>query len=357
MPILKDYGADEKFFAEAALYPDWSLARIISQHKGLYRAMTSRGEILAEISGKFRHTAAALVDYPAVGDFVMLSLPDGHAGHAVIHHVLSRKSVFARSAVGFQDQTQIVAANIDIVFICMALNKDYNASRLERYLAVAWNSRALPVVLLTKSDACPNLSPILDEILTVAPGVDVVATSIHVRASYDGLRSYLKPGVTASFIGSSGVGKSTLVNLLAGKEVLSTSPIGHDDKGRHTTTHRELLLLPHGGMVVDTPGMRELGVESANLSQTFSDIEALISRCRFDNCAHGTEPGCAIQQALRTGGLEERRWASYQKLQRETRYRGLSSRQVETAKLNGMFENIGGMKKARTFLRKTDKRR
>ena len=356
MNILTEYGA-ENFFAEAALYPDWHLARITSQHKGLYKVITNQGEAPAEISGKLRHGATALSHYPAVGDFVMLSLPEGKAGHAVIHHVLQRKSAFTRNAVGLEEQTQVVAANIDIVFICMSLNNDYNVSRLERYISVAWNSRALPVIILTKSDLCADLSHILDEIAAVASGVDVVTTSINDQTSYEILRPYLKPGVTASFIGSSGVGKSTLINLLVGKEVLRTAHVGLNDKGMHTTTHRELLLLPQGGIVIDNPGVRELGVESANLSQSFADVVALIAQCRFDNCTHGTEPGCAVKQALETGSLDERRWANYQKLKREARYRGLSSRQLKTEKLNGMFENIGGMKKARAFIRKSNKRR
>ncbi|MSS27047.1 ribosome small subunit-dependent GTPase A [Desulfovibrio sp. PG-178-WT-4] len=357
MNILIDYGAGDGFFAEAALYPDRHLARITSQHKGLYKVMTNQGEKLAEISGKFRHNAIALSRYPAVGDFVMLSLPEADAGHAVIHHVLQRKSAFTRKAVGLEEQTQLVAANIDIVFICMSLNNDYNLSRLERYLSVAWNSRALPVIILTKADLYADVSHILDEISALAPGVDVVTTSINDQSSHDGLRSYLKPGITASFIGSSGVGKSTLINLLAGKEVLRTSQVGQDDKGMHTTTRRELLLLPQGGIVIDTPGMRELGVEFVDLSRSFADIENLAMQCRFDDCTHGAEPGCAVKRALETGALDERRWANYQKLKRETRYRGLSSRQLESEKLNGMFENIGGMKKARAFLRQTDKRR
>ena len=357
MNILADYGAGSSFLAEAASYPELSPARITSQHKGLYKAVTERGEFLAEISGKFRHAASALSDYPAVGDFVMLSLPGDDSSHAVIHHVLRRKSAFTRNAVGVEEQTQIVAANIDIVFICMSLNNDYNASRLERYLSVAWSSGALPVVILTKSDLCADLSHILDELLSIAPGVDVVPTSINDQASYDVLRSYIKPGVTASFIGSSGVGKSTLVNLLAGKDVLRTSHIGQDDKGMHTTTHRELFLLPQGGIVIDTPGMRELGAESADVSRSFADVEALAAQCRFDNCAHGTEPGCAVREALETGDLDARRWANYQKLKREARYQGLSSRQLEAEKLNGMFESTGGMKKIRAHIRKTDKRR
>lgn len=356
MCILRDYGAGENVFIEAAAYPDWHPARITSQHKGLYRVMTGRGEMLAEISGKFRHETTALSRYPAVGDFVMLSLPEA-AGHAVIHHVIQRTSVFARSAVGYEGQAQIIAANIDTVFICMSLNNDYNPSRLERYLSVAWNSGALPIIILTKSDLCADLSRVLDEIAAIAPGVDVITTSIHDPGSYAALRVYCKSGSTASFIGSSGVGKSTLINGLAGKEILRTSHIGKDDKGMHTTTHRELLLLPQGGVVIDTPGMRELGVESVDLSRSFADIDALIAQCRFDNCSHRTEPGCAISEALETGELDERRWANYLKLQREAHYQGLSSRQVETEKLNGMFGDVGGMKKARAFIRQNDKRR
>lgn len=357
MDILIDYGAGESLLAEAALYPDWHLARVTSQHKGLYKVMTNQGETLAEISGKFRHGVTTLSHYPAVGDFVMLTLPDDNTSHAVIHHVLERKSAFTRNAVGLVDQTQIVAANIDIVFICMSLNNDYNVSRLERYLSVAWNSGALPVIILTKSDLCADLLHVLNEIWTIAPGVDVITTSINDPTSYNCLRSYLNQGITASFIGSSGVGKSTLINLLAGKEVLRTSHIGLGDKGMHTTTHRELLLLPQKGIVIDTPGMRELGVDSVNLSQSFADIVALTTQCRFDNCAHGSEPECAVKKALETDQLDKRRWANYQKLKREARYDGLSSRQLEREKLNEMFENIGGMKKARAFIRKNDKRR
>ena len=311
----------------------------------------------AEISGKFRHEAAALSHYPAVGDFVMLSLLEANTGSAVIHRILKRRSVFSRRAVGLENQTQIVATNIDIVFICMSLNNDYNLSRLEHYLSVAFNSCALPVIILTKSDLCDNLPDILNEISMIASGVDVISASINDPASCDGLRIYLKPGVTASFIGSSGVGKSTLINLLAAKEVQRTSHVGQNDKGMHTTTHRELLLLPQGGIVIDTPGMRELGVESGELSHTFADIEALAVQCRFHDCTHDTEPGCAVKQALEAATLDERRWANYQKLKREARYQGLSSRQLETDKLDRMFESVGGMKKAKDCIRKNDKRR
>lgn len=351
------YGASERYFAEATLYPNLCLARVVSQYKDLYKIVTEGGECLAEISGKFRYEVTELSEYPAVGDFVMVDRTEGCSGNAIIHRVLTRKSVFERVAVGSEHQTQVVAANIDIVFICMSLNNDYNLSRLERYLSVAWNSRATPVVVLTKADLCEDLPSVMAEISAAAPGTDVFATSSHDQASCDKLLPYLQQGMTASFIGSSGVGKSTLINRLVGEELLTTSQIRQDDKGRHTTTCRELLVLPQGGIVIDTPGMRELGVEAVDLSKSFSDIDDLVTKCRFRDCTHTTEPGCAVQQALEAGILNSRRLESYQKLKREALYDGLSFKQIETQKLNAMFENVGGMKKARKFIRQNNKRK
>ncbi len=352
------YGASQRFFTEATLYPQYTLARVISQFKDQYKIITEAGECFAKVSGKFRYTASALQDYPAVGDFVMVDITESSSGNAIIHHVLTRKSAFARAAAGTEPQTQVVAANIDVVFICMSLNNDYNLSRLERYLSVAWDSRATPVVVLTKSDLCQSLPEILTEISAVAPGTDIVTTSSHSPDSCEKLLAYIKPGITASFIGSSGVGKSTLINCLAGKELLATSEIRQDDdRGRHTSTRRELLVLPQGGIVIDTPGMRELGVESVDLSRSFADIDELSDRCRFRDCTHTKEPGCAVLQALKNGSLDARRLESYRKLKREARYDGLSAKQIETKKLNSMFEGIGGMKKARSFIRQNDKRR
>jgi len=351
------YGASERYFAEAALYPMFFMARVVSQYKGLYKLVTESGECLAEISGKFRYEVTELSEYPAVGDFVMADRTESSSGNAIIHRVLTRKSVFERAAVGSDYQTQVVAANIDTVFICMSLNDDYNLSRLERYLSVAWHSQATPVVVLTKADLCEDLSSVIAEISSISPGTDVVVTSSHDQASCDRLLSWLQQGMTASFIGSSGVGKSTLINRLAGEELLSTSEIRQDDKGRHTTTRRELLILPQGGIVIDTPGMRELGVEAVDLSKSFSDIDDLASKCRFRDCTHTAEPGCAVRQALESGTLDLRRLENYRKLKREARYDGLSSKQIETQKLNAMFEGVGGMKKARKFIRKNNKRR
>lgn len=357
MNYIIRYGANERYFAEATLYPDLCLARVVSQYKDLYKIVTEGGECLAEISGKFRYEVSEQSQYPAVGDFVMVNRVKGNSGNAIIHQVLTRKSIFERVAVGDKHQTQVVAANIDVVFICMSLNNDYNLSRLERYLSVAWSSQATPVVVLTKADLCDDLPRVMVELSAVAPGTDVVTTSSCDPASSQKLLSYLQPGMTASFIGSSGVGKSTLINLLAGEVLLTTSQIRQDDKGRHTTTRRELLLLPQGGIVIDTPGMREIGVETVDLSKSFSDIDDLADECRFRDCTHTTESGCAVQAALEAGALDARRLQSYLKLKREARYDGLSSKQIEYEKLNAMFENVGGMKKVRKFIRQNNKRK
>ncbi len=364
------YGASQRYLEEAVLYPGWSLARVISQYKDLYKIITEEGERLAEISGKFRYRLKELAEYPAVGDFVMADLGGGSGsgtdngsgsnsggGNAIIQQVLSRKSVFERAAAGTGQQRQVVAANIDIVFICMALNNNYNLSRLERYLAVAWNSGATPVVVLTKADLCENLSGITLEVSQVAAGADVIVTSGYDQASCHKLLPYLQPGLTASFIGSSGVGKSTLINELAGEKLLDVGAIGWEDKGRHTTTRRELLVLPQGGIVIDTPGMRELGVEAVDLSRSFADIDELISQCRFRDCSHTEEPGCAVRRALESGELDSRRLESYRKLKKEAKYDGLSSRQIEAEKINTMFGGMAEMKKMKDFSRKKNKGR
>ena len=310
----------DRWAALASQYPDLTVGRIILQEKGLYRLRTVAGEQNALVSGRFQFDAQTVSDYPAVGDYVMASCADPDT--AVIHQVLPRKSLFVRKAAGTSKTEQVVAANIDTVFVCMSLNNDFNLRRLERYLAVAWESGAEPVVLLTKADLCVELPRKLAEVESIAMGVTVLTSSAMESDGYRQVLPYITPGRTVAFVGSSGVGKSTLINRLLGEERLATDGLRNDDKGHHTTTHRELLFLPNGAMVIDTPGMRELGMWDAasGVEQTFADIEALAARCRFRDCSHTGEPGCAVCEARRSGELDDSRWRSYLKLKSENSY-------------------------------------
>ncbi|WP_168121719.1 ribosome small subunit-dependent GTPase A [Paenibacillus sp. HB172176] len=353
---MKSVGLNESFIQEARLYSKWKIGRISSQSKDLYKVITEWGELTAEVSGKFRFGVQTSADYPAVGDFVLLSEPDNRIDHATIHHVLRRKSVFTRKAAGTANDVQVIAANIDTVFICMALNNDFNLRRLERYLSIAWDSGATPVIVLTKSDLCEAIQARLDEVSSVAIGVDVVVTSGLSEDGYLVVKAYMVPGKTFVLIGSSGVGKSTLTNRLLASSIMETNETRNDDKGKHTTTSRELFVLLEGGVIIDTPGMRELGIESADLSKSFSDIEELASQCKFSDCSHGSEPKCAVQEGIRDGKLSPERLASYLKLKKEAQYEGLTSRQIETEKLNRMFAGAGGMRSAKKFIKSTKKK-
>ena len=310
----------DRWAALASQYPELTVGRIVLQEKGLYRIRTIAGEQKALVSGKFQFNAAAASDYPAVGDYVTADCADPDT--AIIHQVLPRKSLFLRKAAGTSKTEQVVAANIDTVFLCMSLNNDFNLRRLERYLAVAWESGADPVVVLTKADLCEDLSRKQAEVESIAMGVTLLTTSAMESDGYRQIMPYITGGKTIAFVGSSGVGKSTLINRLLGEERLATDGLRNDDKGHHTTTHRELLFLPGGAMVIDTPGMRELGMWDAasGVGQTFADIETLAARCRFRNCSHMNEPGCAVRDAIRRGELDNRRWQSYQKLKTENSY-------------------------------------
>ena len=309
--------------ALASDHPGLTLGRIVLQEKGLYHIITMKGGLPAsqpaEVSGKFRFESSGPSDFPAVGDYVMVDTNNGDT--AIIHRVLHRRSLFLRRAAGTANPEQAVAANIDTVFICMALNNDFNLRRLERYLSAAWESGSIPVVLLTKSDLCDDLDLKLAQVQGSAIGVDILTTSA-LRNELDSLLSYMAPGKTVAFLGSSGAGKSTLINRLLGEERLKTGGLRNDDRGRHTTTHRELIILPDGAMVIDTPGMRELGMWDASegIDTAFADIEELAEACRFRDCTHSGEPGCAVCQAIAEGTLSQSRWQSYLKLTAENSY-------------------------------------
>lgn len=343
----ENLGFTEEILSEALNHEGLYAGRVISQHKDLYTVALIEGEVHAEVSGKMRYLALSPIDFPVVGDFVMLDRDDDENGYAIIHEILTRKSLFVRKAAGRNPKPQAVGSNIDVVFLCMALNNDYNLRRLERYFAVALDSGAVPVIVLTKSDLCEDPEEKKREVERITLGYDVLVTSGSEEHGYEALKPYLAAGRTVAFIGSSGVGKSTLINRLFGREVMHTQGLRNDDKGRHTTTSRELLILPEGGAVIDTPGMRELGIDHADLEESFLDIMALQSECRFNDCRHEKEPGCAIREALEEGFLSPERYENFKKLKKETKYDGLSSRQIEEKKVKEMFGGKNKLKKAR----------
>jgi len=292
--------------------------RIIVQQRGLYGLATDHGELTGRMSGRLAHEAES-AGPPAVGDWVALAARPAERA-ATIHAVLPRCSAFVRKAAFTTATEQVVAANVDTALLVASMNADFNPRRLERYLATAWQSGASPIVVLTKSDLADDPQSFVDEAAGVAFGAPVLAVSAVTGEGLDALAASLKAGETAVLVGSSGVGKSSLVNALAGEGLMATAAIREGDAhGRHTTTHRELIRLPSGALILDTPGMRELGLIDAGdgLSATFEDVEALAEACRFSDCGHTNEPGCAIRDALADGSLDPGRWRSFQKLRRE----------------------------------------
>ena len=319
-------------------------ARVISQEKGLYKLRSGTEVKSAVVSGKYRYETQTVSDYPAVGDYVTAEWPKDDS-NAVITGLFPRKSCFIRKAAGTGKQEQVVAANIDTAFLCMSLNNNFNIRRLERYLSVTYDSGAAPVVVLTKSDLCSNVESKITEAQNAAPGVDVLAIS-SLDEDYEAVMKYILPGKTVAFIGSSGVGKSTLINKLTGTNRIATREIGNDDKGRHTTTHRELITLQNGAFVIDTPGMRELGMWDSGdgINTAFADIEELSRACKYADCTHTAEPGCAVLKALADGTLDAARLASYRKLKTENDYAADNSRYLEAKRTK--FKEIARINKS-----------
>ena len=310
------------------------VARVAIEHRNTYILYSEFGELLGEITGKFRHQATQPEDFPAVGDWVVISIRESEKT-ATIHSILPRNSKFSRQSIGSITEQQIVASNIDTVFLVSGLDGDFNPRRIERYLILAWESGANPVILLNKADLCQNIEDCLNQVEKIALGVPIITLSAANSQGLHALKPYLQPGKTVALLGSSGVGKSTITNQLKGETIQAVKAVRKgDDRGRHTTTHRELILLPNGSLIIDTPGMREIQIwaSDTSLQSTFEDIETLAQECRFRNCQHGQEPGCRIQQALRSGELDESRFMSYQKLQKELDY--LSQKQDQKVYLD-----------------------
>ena len=293
-----------------------TIARVTAVHKERYEIICEHGLTYARLKTKAYFVDSQ--DFPTTGDFVRINYIDN--GDSQIIETLPRRTYFSRREPGPVPRDQAVAANFDYVFIMQSLNMDFNPRRLERYLTLAWQSGAEPVILLTKADLVEDYWDFLTRVERVAPGVNIHVVSAQTGYGLQRLGAYLQPGKTLVFLGSSGVGKSSLVNALAGEQVMAVGGIREDDsKGRHTTTHRQLIRLRNGVMIIDTPGMRELGMwdVSEGIGDAFSDVEAFIGKCRFSDCRHLNEPGCAIQHAIATGELDPQRWASYQKLNGE----------------------------------------
>ena len=294
-------------------------ARITAVHKERYAMVCEYGETYGRL--KTKEYFGGFEEFPTTGDFVMIRY--NPSGDSQIVKTLHRRTFFSRRDPTPGRGEQAVAANFDYVFIMQSLNLDFNAKRLERYLTLAWQSGAVPVVVLTKADLLDEYGAYIRTAESLAAGVSVYAVSAKTGAGLDDLSAYLAPGKTVVFLGSSGVGKSSLVNALAGEEIMAVNGIRENDsKGRHTTTHRQLIMLKNEAMIIDTPGMRELGMwdVSSGLGEAFSDVEQYLGKCRFSDCKHQTEPGCAIKEAIANGDLSRERWESYIRLKAEAKY-------------------------------------
>ncbi len=323
---LEKLGWNEYFQSlwDARSPDDARIFRVTEEHRGRYKLAGEHGDVWAEISGRLRHEAFRGDSLPGVGDWVAAS-QHGDGDIAIIVDILDRRTALVRQTAGKRTDAQLVAANVDLVFVVTSCNEDFNPRRIERYMALVWEAGADVAIVLNKADLVDDAQPLIDELEQVAIAVPIIAVSAVSGRGFDELASYLAPTKTIAFVGSSGVGKSTLVNWLAGRETMAVGEIREDDdRGRHTTTHRQLIPLNddggHGrGVLIDTPGMRELQLwgDGEGLSHSFGDIEELARHCRFRDCAHTSEPGCAVNAAVIEGELSEERLAAFRKLERE----------------------------------------
>lgn len=318
---IKDYGFKNN------INTDKTIARIVATYKDRYEIVCNEGQGFAQIKrGCYYDNPDSI--YPTTGDFVAIQW--NPTGDSMIYETLKRESSFSRTASTsdrnhklHNQHEQLVAANFDYVFIIQSLNNNFNLHRIERYLSLAWESGGVPVIVLTKSDLVSNVQEYIGQVENIAFGVEIYAVSCVTKQGLENLEKYFSKGNTIVFLGSSGVGKSTLVNTLYGKEVMKTSEIREEDsRGRHTTTSRNLIMLPNGAMIIDTPGMRELGMWDAEsgISKTFQDIEKYLGMCKYSNCTHTNEPGCKILEAIEKGEIQKERFEEYLKLQKESEY-------------------------------------
>ena len=345
---IKDYGLKENLIKNIA--ESKTIARIIATHKDRYEIVCNNGQGFAKIKrGCYYDNPNSI--YPTTGDFVIIEW--NSTGDSMICETLKRESSFSRTASSsdrnhelHNQHEQLVAANFDYVFIMQSLNNNFNLHRLERYLSLSWESGAIPVIILTKSDLVENIQEYIEQVESVAFGVDVYAVSCITGYGLDSIKKYFSKGNTIVFLGSSGVGKSTLVNTLYGDNVMKTSDIREEDsRGRHTTTSRNLIMLPNGAMIIDTPGMRELGMWNAEngINKTFQDIEQYIGMCKFSDCTHTNEPGCKILEAIVNGEIDQERFEQYLKLQKESRYNTDSNQYLQEKK--NKFKEISKINK------------
>ena len=347
-----DFADSYRRFLESSSSERLFPARVVSMSRGVFHLATVEGEVDAPLLKRVRRAASGS---PAVGDWVVVETAAASGADPRIVHVLDRRSRLSRKASGARTEEQLVAANLDSVFLVMGLDGDFNPRRLERFVAMARESGAEPVVVLTKTDLCDDLEALLASARDSAAGASVIAVSAPENENLEPLAIHLAPGRTVAMVGSSGAGKSTLLNALCGDEVMATASVREgDDRGRHTTTHRQLVRLPGGGLLIDNPGIRELQLwadDDSSLEETFDDIEELGRACRFRDCGHGQEPGCAVRAAIKAGSLDPARLRNYDELREERRRleqrRDEVSRRGEDRRLGAYYKSVQQAKNRR----------
>ncbi|HEY5641088.1 MAG TPA: ribosome small subunit-dependent GTPase A [Dehalococcoidia bacterium] len=353
MYSLEDLGWGPFFAAQEERLPDGATPmRVAEEQRGAFVLWSPDGAFEAVLPGRLLHEARGRDELPAVGDWLLARRLPGEP-RAVVEQLLRRRSALSRKVAGERTDEQIMAANIDVVCVVASLNRELNLRRLERYLAVAWDSGATPVLVLNKTDLSDDPEKIRHGVESVAPGVDVFPTSAATGEGIEALRPALARGLTAVFVGSSGVGKSSIINRLLEREEQEVKEIRADDKGRHTTTARQMIVMPGGAVIIDTPGLRELAIWDAGegLGRAFADIEELAESCAFRDCSHSAEPDCAVQAAIDGGTLESGRLASYRKLQREQTFIAGKKDERLRAEEEKKWKKIAKANRRRTRLR------